>query len=66
MRVLATIAVGFLCQVQGLHAQPPPLLWRMNIGANVFAVDEQTSIYANAGGTVIKLNSAALAFPTQR
>ena len=64
LRVLAMIAVGFLCQVHGLYAQPPPLLWRTNMGANVFAVDEQTNIYANAGGTVTKLNGDGVPLQT--
>jgi len=56
LRVVAMIAFGFLCQIHGLHAQPPALLWHTNVGASLFAVDEQTNLYANAGGTVIKLN----------
>src|SRR5438034_1108428 len=40
------------------RAQAPGLLWTTNIGARVFAVDAQTNVYANAGGTVITLSSA--------
>ena len=50
--------------VQVLCAQPPGLLWRTNAGASLFAVDEQTNLYANAGGTVIKLNSDGVPFQT--
>ena len=64
LRVVAMIAFGFLCQIHGLHAQPPALLWRTNIGANLFAVDQQTNIYANAGGTVIKLNGDGVPLQT--
>jgi hypothetical protein len=64
LRVVAMIALGFLCQIHGLHAQPPALLWRTNIGANLFAVDQQTNIYANAGGTLIKLNGDGVPLQT--
>jgi len=39
-------------------AQAPGLLWSTNIGAQLFAVDDQTNLYANAGGKVIVLDSA--------
>src|SRR5947209_7793601 len=45
-------------------AQAPDLMWTTNVGARVFAVDEQTNVYANAGGSVIKLNSSGLALQT--
>lgn len=45
-------------------SQTPGLLWSTNLGARVFAVDEQTNVYANAGGTVIKLNAAGVPFQT--
>lgn len=46
------------------HAQPPSVLWRTNIGAQLFAVDDQTNVYANINGTVIVLNSAAVPVET--
>jgi len=46
------------------QAQAPGLLWTTNIGARVFAVDTQTNVYANAGGTVITLSSAGAPFQT--
>ena len=64
LRVLATIALGFLCQIHGLHAQAPALLWHTNVGASLFAVDEQTNLYANTGGTVIKLNGDGVPLET--
>jgi len=64
LRVAATIAFGFICQIHGLHAQAPALLWHTNVGANLFAVDEQTNLYANTGGTVIKLNGNGVPLQT--
>ena len=34
-------------------AQAPDLMWTTNVGARVFAVDNQTNVYANAGGSVM-------------
>src|SRR5258706_575197 len=45
-------------------AQAPNLMWTTNIGARVFAVDDQTNVYANAGGSVIKLNGSGLSLQT--
>jgi len=45
-------------------AQAPDLMWTTNVGAQVFAVDDQTNVYANAGGSVIKLNSSGLSLQT--
>ncbi|NOS69324.1 MAG: immunoglobulin domain-containing protein [Verrucomicrobia bacterium] len=36
--------------------QVPSLLWSTNIGATLFAVDNQTNSYANVGGSVIVIN----------
>ena len=46
------------------HAKAPGLLWTTNIGARLFAVDPQTNVYANSGGTVIKLTGAGVPFQT--
>jgi hypothetical protein len=48
-------------RVQG---QAPGLAWRVNVGAQVFAVDAQTNVYANAGGTVITLTGAGATLST--
>ncbi|HEY5910404.1 MAG TPA: chitobiase/beta-hexosaminidase C-terminal domain-containing protein [Verrucomicrobiae bacterium] len=54
-----------LCAVaQGAWAQAPGLLWRTNIGAAAFAVDAQTNVYANTGGTVFLLSSAGVPLQT--
>lgn len=44
--------------IRSTQAQAPAVLWRTNIGAQLFAVDDQTNLYANINGTVITLNSA--------
>jgi hypothetical protein len=60
-RCVQFIAVGFgLLTAQRLLAQAPPLLWRTNVGANFLAVDAQGNVYANAGSTIITLNSAGV------
>ncbi len=46
------------------HAQAPGLLWRTNIGVRLFSVDAQTNVYANAGGTVIRLSGAGVPLQT--
>src|SRR5258707_6761786 len=48
---------------RGLHAQAPGILWTTNLAATLFAVDAQTNVYANIGGSVITLASAGT--PTQ-
>ncbi len=48
-----------------VRAQSPAILWSTNIGARVFAVDAQTNVYANVGGSVIKLTRGRTA-PDQR
>ncbi len=40
------------------RGQIPGLIWQINPRAAVFAVDAQTNVYANAGGTVLVLSSA--------
>jgi hypothetical protein len=49
---LLTASLTFQAQ-----SQSPTLLWSTNVGASIFAVDAQTNVYANAGGTVIRLNA---------
>src|SRR5690242_1173761 len=49
--ILSALSAHRLC------AQAPGLLWTTNVGANVFAADSQTNVYANANGTVITLNA---------
>jgi hypothetical protein len=61
--------VSLLCLLTALSAgvvrgQAPGLLWATNVGATVFAVDEQTNVYANAGGNIILLSSAGRPFQT--
>ena len=46
------------------HAQAPGLLWSTSVGAQVFAVDTQTNVYANAGGAVIELSGAGVPLKT--
>ena len=45
-------------------AQPPGVLWSTNIHAQVFAVDNQTNVYADAGGIIITLNGAGVPVQT--
>ena len=46
------------------RADSPGLLWSTNLAANLFAVDEQTNVYASVGGSVIKLNGNGLPLQT--
>jgi hypothetical protein len=46
------------------QAQAPAVLWSTNLNARVFAVDDQTNVYANVGGTVITINSAGVPVQT--
>ena len=54
----ATLLVGLLALflVRVAWAQAPTLAWSTNVGARLFAVDGQTNVYANAGGSVLVLN----------
>ena len=45
-------------------AQAPDLLWTTNVGARLFAVDDQTNVYASTGGSVIELNASGQALQT--
>ena len=40
------------------HAQPPALLWSNSLGAQIFAVDSQTNLYAAASNLVYIVNGA--------
>lgn len=57
-RNINRIAVVILTLLLGVQAfgQAPALLWTTNIGATLFAVDNQTNVYANVGTNVIKLS----------
>ena len=56
---LSLIVLSFRVQ-----AQAPGLLWTTNIGARVFALDSQTNVYANVGGTVIQLSATGVPLQT--
>jgi hypothetical protein len=54
---LMALLCGGLFLAEVAHAQAPAILWTTNVGASVFAVDDQTNLYANVNGTVIKLDA---------
>jgi hypothetical protein len=45
-------------------AQAPSVLWTTNVGAQVFAVDELTNVYAGSNGVVIELNGSGAPIQT--
>ncbi len=55
------LGLGLVLSASG---QTPTVLWSTNVGATAFAVDEQTNIFANSGGTVIKLTGAGVPIQT--
>lgn len=57
--VFVTLLLGWQA-----HGQAPTVSWSTNVGATLFAVDAQTNVYANAGGTVIRLNANGAALQT--
>src|SRR5258708_7745133 len=59
--LLLLMAGGLLHPAYG---QAPALLWTNNIGGQIFAVDDQTNVYANAGGTVTQLHGNGVPFAT--
>src|SRR5438132_1343927 len=59
---LSVLMAGLL--VEQTCGQAPGLAWVTNLGAQVFAVDGQTNVYANAGGTVFVLNGNGLVLQT--
>lgn len=61
--ITAVVVFAALATIR-TFAQSPPLLWSTNIGATLFAVDADTNLYANAGGSVIKLNAAGIPLQT--
>ena len=46
------------------NAQAPGLMWSANIGARLFAVDDEANSYANVGGSVIKLSPTGIPLET--
>jgi hypothetical protein len=56
--------LGFDSLLQTAVAQAPGLLWTTDVGARLFAVDDQTNLYANLGGKVIVLSSAGVPLGT--
>jgi len=46
------------------QAQAPGLVWSASLGARLFAVDAQTNVYANSGGTVFTIGSAGALLAT--
>jgi hypothetical protein len=54
-RRISTLPLFLLIAVQ-IFDHSPSLLWSTNIRATLFAMDNQTSSYANAGGSVIVIN----------
>jgi hypothetical protein len=61
----ATLLVTwFVSLLATAYAQTPSLLWATNVGAQVFAIDSQTNVYANAGGTVIEVNAEGAVLQT--
>ena len=49
---------------QCAQAQAPDLLWTRNVGAQVFAVDTQTNVYANSNGTIKVLDGTGVPLQT--
>ncbi len=76
IRLLRLLTCGFLPRWQlwpalmaawiplSVGAQAPDLLWTTNVGARLFAVDDQTNVYASTGGSVIELNASGQALQT--
>src|SRR6266853_386035 len=76
IRLLRLLTCGFLPRWQlwpalmaawiplSVGAQAPDLLWTTNVGARVFAVDDQTNVYASTGGSVIELNGSGVPLQT--
>ncbi len=67
-KVLVSMAFLLVVTLTGVtnraHGQAPGLLWRTNIGVRLFSVDAQTNVYANAGGTVIRLSGEGVPLQT--
>jgi len=59
------LAMGSLVWISQLaNAEASSLLWATNISPTAFAVDAQTNVCANAGGTVIKLSPSGIPLQT--
>lgn len=66
---LAFLLVSLWAGLLASNAQAqsaPVLLWSTNIGAQLFAVDSQTNLYANDGGKVILLNGLGVPLGTNQ
>jgi hypothetical protein len=55
---------GLMVSASPARGQAPGLVWTTNIGAQLFAVDSQTNLYATTNGMVIQLTSAGVPFAT--
>ena len=55
-RLLTLVLLMLGVLIQAATAQTPGVLWTTNVSARLFAVDTQTNVYANSGGTVLILN----------
>src|SRR3954468_11411702 len=59
-----SVLLLLLSTAPSVRAQAPGVTWSTNIGARLFAVDDQTNAYANAGGTVIRLDPSGAPIET--
>ena len=57
-------ALLWLVGQSAVFAQAPNLLWETNVAARVFAIDNQTNVYASASNLVIKLSPAGSVLQT--
>ncbi len=62
--LLLGLALCFVGSATRVSAQAPVLLWSTNIGATLFAVDNQTNSYARVGGSVIVINPSGIPVST--
>src|SRR5688572_14377349 len=62
--MLMVAAWSFVMVSERAQAQAPGVIWSTDIGAQLFAVDAQTNMYAYAGSTVIKLNGSGVPLQT--
>jgi hypothetical protein len=68
MKITTLAYVVFFCVLSVLPPEPvwaqaPGLIWNLNLGGRVFAVD-QNNLYANAGGTVFTLDKNGVPLQT--
>jgi hypothetical protein len=57
---------GVFAGTESACAQAPALAWSTNIGAQVFAVDAQTNVYAYTSNLVITVNGSGAAIETNQ